>query len=85
MGEVVPPAVVTSTKASVRPPGASTSGAVAGQERLGRLAVDGHHPDVVLFDFDRNDSALAAIDKAKPEPFDWSATEISSEVRPLTV
>ena len=56
-------------KTSARPPGASTSGAVAGQERLGRLAVQGHDPDVMVFDFYCNNIALKAIDEAKPEPF----------------
>ena len=43
--------------------------AVAGRERLGRLAVEGHDPDVETLHFDRNDRALAAIDEAEPEPF----------------
>ena len=43
--------------------------AVAGRERLGRLAVERHDPDIVVLDFDSNNIALAAIDEAKSQPF----------------
>ena len=43
--------------------------AVAGLERLGGLAVDGHDPDLEPLQFDCNNSALAAIDEAEPDPF----------------
>ena len=41
---------------------------VAGQERFGREAVQGHHADLNAFYFECNQSALAAIDKAKSQP-----------------
>ena len=69
MGEVEPGAASASMKASARPPGASTMRAVARGERLGRLAVEGHDPDLVALHFHRNDSPLAAIDEAKSKAF----------------
>ena len=42
--------------------------AIAGQKWLGRLAVDGHHQDRMILDFQSNDIALAAVDDAKPQP-----------------
>lgn len=54
---------------SVRPPGGQHHGAIAGQERLGGLAVDGQHPDgAELGDFECDDSAMAAIDEPQPDP-----------------
>ena len=41
-------------------------GAIAGGEWFDRLAVEGDNPDVLVFQFDRNDIALAAIDEAEP-------------------
>ena len=43
--------------------------AVAGREWLGRLAVDGHDPDLDALQFHCNNSALAAADEAKSDPF----------------
>ena len=43
--------------------------AVAGLERLGWLAVDGHHADLEPLQFDSNNRALAATDDAEPNPF----------------
>ncbi len=43
--------------------------AIARQERLGRLAVEGHDPDIMTFYFHSNDIALKAIDKAKSQAF----------------
>ena len=43
--------------------------AVAGLERLGWLAVDGHHADRDPLQFDSNNRALAAADDAQPDPF----------------
>ena len=60
MDEVEPGGLAASTKASTRVPGASTSCAVARQKRLGRLTVDGHYADVVIFDFYSNNIALAS-------------------------
>ncbi len=48
-------------------PGRQHHGAVARQERFAGLAVDGHDPDVVIFKFDSQNSALRSIDKAKPQ------------------
>ena len=68
--------------------GASAGGehqrAVAGRERLGRLSVQGHHLDLVTFQFDRQNRTLRAIDKAQPQPL-IGAAESSNEVRPLIV
>jgi len=50
--------------------------AATGEERLGRLAVDRHHPNLMVLDFDSNDSALAAIDEAKPEPLMGAGMDI---------
>ncbi len=49
--------------------------AVARGERLGRLAVEGHDADVVSFYFQRNNIALAAIDKAKSQALMGRARE----------
>ena len=51
--------------------------AVAGDKGLGRLAVDGHDPDLKALQFDRNNSPLAAIDEAEPQPL----VEAEGEVR----
>ena len=49
--------------------GRQHQGAVAGRERFGRLAVERHDADFVVFNFDCHNSALAAIDEAKPQAF----------------
>jgi len=43
--------------------------AVARDERFGRLAVDRHHPDIVIVDFQCDYSTLAAVYDAKADPF----------------
>ena len=43
--------------------------AVAGLERLGRLAVEGHDANLDPVQFDRDNRPLAGVDEAKPEPF----------------
>ena len=43
--------------------------AIARQERFRRLAVEGHHPDIKALHFQRDDSALTAVDEAKPQTF----------------
>ncbi len=48
--------------------GRQHDGAIAGEKRFRRLAVDGHHPGLDAIDFDCNDMALAAIDEPEPEP-----------------
>ena len=41
--------------------------AIARQERFRRLAVERHHPDIKALHFQRDDSALTAVDEAKPQ------------------
>ena len=65
--------------------GSQHQGAVARREWLGRLSVQRHHLDLVAFQFDRQNSALRAIDEAQPQPLDRPAAESSNEVCPLIV
>ena len=58
-------------------------GAVARRKRLGRLPVERHDLDLMIFDFYCNNMALKSVDKAQPQPF-MEAGESSSEFRPLT-
>ena len=48
--------------------GGEHQGAVARREWLGRLSVQGHHLDLVAFQFDRQNRTLRAVDKAQPQP-----------------
>ncbi len=59
--------------------------AVARRERLGRLAVDGDHADIVIGDPQRDDGAMAAIDEAQPHRSLPRAAIGASSARPLMV
>ena len=66
---VAPGGAVTSTKASTRPPGASTSAPLRARNgSAGWLSRAMTRTSMILY-FYCNDSALAAIDEAKPDPF----------------
>ena len=65
----VPAGAVTSMKASTRPPGASTSAPLRARNGSAGWLSMAITRTSCPSNFDCNDSALAAVDEAKPEPF----------------